>query len=328
MRKRRARALSALAASILAAPFGANAAGPGELDALSLPAPTSPTRFASLESSGALGHRSYSSGARLSYIKSPLELTTPSASPGGTTSPALAHLLAAEVLLAGGFGASFDAGISLPMRFYQEGAGLDAIGQSARVASPALSDPRLFVAYATEPAELLRLRPYASIYLPLATRNAFAGGGAARGVLGASTSYGDASLITLDVSTLLAETITMGLSQWGSVARLGLGYSAPLLDAASLSVEGTLAVPLVGQLSPPGGVSPLYLSTELLVTFRQRFGNHHLGVLAGAGLPTGHSSSLSNQEAVRAPTTPSLRLALEYRFEQSPNRAKPLDLGF
>lgn len=308
--------------ALLARPRLAAATRPENYDVASLPAPITPSPFASLETASSLGERVLGAGARFSFLERPLTLGLPAAAPEGTTTSGVERLVLGEVLLAGGLTRHFDVGFGLPLRLFQEGFGLEAVGGREGVRSPALGDPRIFLAHALPLFDAVRLRAYGTLFLPLATRNAFAGGDAPRGVVGLTASYGDESRVGVDVSGRFEEATNLGATTLGSHLRLGLGFSQKFAESFRIGLEASGAVLFATGEPRVEGRSPVVVPLEILTHLRRALPFGEVAVLGGFGVPAGLSSELTGSRPLLAPGTPVFRLGFEFRV-RIPSEERP-----
>lgn len=255
---RLATALAAAAAALVAAPSSARAGTCEDrpqvspcLDADTLRPNPGPMRFTGVSSTETVAQGQITFGLVGTYLNRPVVLRTPSPGPpGGSDQPAVEHLLNGTFLWGYGVTDRLELDLAVPITFYQDGSGTNAVTGGRSLRETALRDVRFGVAYAIVPRA--RVAPETDTArgpghdwaltarfvtgIPTADRGDFTG--ARGGVLGPSVT-GDVRLgrvlVATEVGLRLRPTSELVGARVGSELALAIGASYDILDRGLLS---------------------------------------------------------------------------------------------
>lgn len=280
-----------------------------------LSAPSRPSSFLGLEPATKMTE-SYSVGVRASYLNAPLTFALAAPSETQTAVPIVSHLWLMEGTFAIRPLDGLDLGLVVPWNTIQTGNGMGAVtGSEGLLPVTAFGDPRLSVGYALE-NDSLALRGFGLLSVPLGSPESLSGEGNVHGDVGVAFSYlGSDFELSLDVRGQLRAPRTLGLYRLGSGLRVAIGASYRPTPLVSLSLEGYAAPTFETQPEPLYGTPASPLPAEILVGSQFSLDRYVIGLGAGAGLPVGRRSSVSDGGSALAPTVPAFRLVLELRYQ-------------
>ena len=253
-----ATALAAAAAALVAAPSSARAGTCEDrpqvspcLDADTLRPNPGPMRFTGVSSTETVAQGQITFGLVGTYLNRPVVLRTPSPGPpGGSDQPGVEHLLNGTFLWGYGVTDRLELDLAVPITFYQDGSGTNAVTGGRSLRETALRDVRFGVAYAIVPRA--RVAPETDTArgpghdwaltarfvtgIPTADRGDFTG--ARGGVLGPSVT-GDVRLgrvlVATEVGLRLRPTSELVGARVGSELALAIVASYDILDRGLLS---------------------------------------------------------------------------------------------